>query len=128
MLTAALRLDPDYETAWIWFASIAHDDAERRYCYERAMEINPSSVVADRLARMRTTVSTPPSELADMEAPPLPEEFGGEHLAQRANGVPGFRWHSERPSCSVLWWRESGSSGRVVKAAGSQSTSRLLRD
>ncbi len=84
MLTAALRLDPDYETAWIWFASIATDDAERRYCYERALEINPSSVVADRLARMRTTASNPPPELVDMEAPPLPEEFGGEHLAQRA--------------------------------------------
>ena len=76
------RLDPDYETAWIWFASIATDDAERRYCYERALEINSSSVVADRLARMRTTMSTPPPELVDMEAPPLPEEFGGEHLAQ----------------------------------------------
>jgi len=78
MLAAALRLDPDYETAWIWFASIAENDAERRYCYERAIQINPASVVGERLARLRTTESTPPHELEDMEAPPLPEEFGGE--------------------------------------------------
>jgi ABC-type branched-subunit amino acid transport system substrate-binding protein len=88
MLAAALRLDPDYETAWIWFASIATDDAERRYCYERALAINPASVVAERLARLRTTDSTPPPELEDMEAPPLPEEFGGEHLAEK----PGRSW------------------------------------
>jgi branched-chain amino acid transport system substrate-binding protein len=84
MLAAALRIDPDYETAWIWFASVANDDAERRYCYERALAINPSSVVADRLARLRTTDTTLPPELDDLQAPPLPEEFGGEHVAEKA--------------------------------------------
>ncbi len=88
MLAAALRLDPDYETAWIWFASIATDDAERRYCYERAIAINPTSVVAERLARLRPSGSNPPAELADLEAPPLPEEFGGTHLAEK----PGRSW------------------------------------
>lgn len=88
MLAAALRLDPDYETAWIWFASIAENDAERRYCYERAIQINPASVVGERLARIRTTESTPPPELADLEAPPLPEEFGGEHQVEEPRRRP----------------------------------------
>ncbi len=77
MLAAAIRIDPDYELAWIWFGSIASNEAERRYCYERAVEIDPNSVVAERLAGMRTTESHPPAELQDMEEPPLPEEFGG---------------------------------------------------
>lgn len=82
MLAAALRLDPDYATAWIWFGSIATDDAERRYCYERALAIDPTSVVSDQLARIKTTASHPPSELQDLEAPPLPEEFGGAHFEE----------------------------------------------
>lgn len=84
MLAAALLIDPNYETAWIWFASVANDDAERRYCYERALAINPASVVAGRLALLRTTETSPPPELEGLEAPPLPEEFGGEHLAEKA--------------------------------------------
>ncbi len=98
MLAAALRLDPDYETAWIWFASIANDDAERRYCYERAVAINPSSVVAERLARLGPSDSTPPPELEDLEAPPLPEEFGGEHRVEPLAGH-GFRWPRLLRSC-----------------------------
>jgi ABC-type branched-subunit amino acid transport system substrate-binding protein len=82
MLAAALRLDPDYETAWIWFGSIATDDAERRYCYERALAIDPDSVVASQLAQIKTTESRPPAELHDLEAPPLPEEFGGSHYEE----------------------------------------------
>ncbi len=82
MLAAALRLDPDYETAWIWFGSIATDDAERRYCYERALAIDPDSVVASQLAQIKTTESRPPAELHDLEAPPLPEEFGGAHYVE----------------------------------------------
>ncbi len=77
MLAAALRLDPTYEAAWIWFGSIAENDEERRYCYQKALEIDPNSVVADRLAQIKTTESSAPPELADLEAPPLPEEFGG---------------------------------------------------
>lgn len=60
MLAAAIRIDPDYEPAWVWFASVAEDDAERRYCYERAVAINPTSVVADRLASLRSIEATPP--------------------------------------------------------------------
>ena len=82
MLAAALRLDPNYATAWIWFGSIATDDSERRYCYERALEIDPTSVVAERLSRMPASDSRPPAELPDLEAPPLPEEFGGAHFVE----------------------------------------------
>ncbi len=82
MLAAAIRIDPTYELAWIWFGSIASDDAERRYCYQRAVEIDPNSVVAERLAGMRSTEAHPPVELQDQEVPPLPEEFGGARLEQ----------------------------------------------
>lgn len=88
MLAAALRIDPDYEPAWIWLGSVATDEAEQRYCYERALALNPDSVVAERLARLRTTESRPPAELPDLEAPPLPEEFGG----KRVEAKPGRAW------------------------------------
>lgn len=90
MLAAAIRLDPSYELAWIWFGSIATDDAERRYCYERAVEIDPDSVVIARLSTIRTEHSTPPIELSDLEAPPLPEEFGGARF--------------EEPKQPRSWW------------------------
>lgn len=90
MLAAAIRIDPNYELAWIWFGSIAVSDAERRYCYQRAVEIDPNSVVAERLAALRTTESHPPAELQELEEPPLPEEFGG---------APFERAHTER-----RWW------------------------
>lgn len=80
MLATAIHMDPGYETAWVWFASVSQDDAEKRYCYERAVSINPDSVVADRLAALRNVEPVPPPELVELEAPPLPEEFGGEHL------------------------------------------------
>lgn len=88
MLAAALRLDPNYVPAWIWFGSVAGDDAERRYCYEHAVSIDPASVVAESLARIRTTESRIPAELQDLEAPPLPEEFGGGHLEKAKPARP----------------------------------------
>jgi branched-chain amino acid transport system substrate-binding protein len=123
MLAAALRLDPNYETAWIWFASIAEDHAERRYCYERAVQINPNSVVAERLARIGPSDATPPPELEDLEAPPLPEEFGGERQVEK----PARPWLPLAAVVAILlgaiiagvWllWPSDGLSGDPIEIA-----------
>jgi branched-chain amino acid transport system substrate-binding protein len=84
MLAEAIKLDPAYETAWLWFATLAHSDAERRYCYQRALAINPDSPVAADLARMPLGEVTAPPELAELEEPPIPEIYGGARSAGRA--------------------------------------------
>jgi hypothetical protein len=45
---AAVQSDPSYELAWLWLASVVEPSAERRYCLERAVAINPSNQAAYR--------------------------------------------------------------------------------
>ena len=122
MLAAALRLDPDYETAWIWFGSIATDDAERRYCYERALAIDPDSVVATQLAQIKSTESRPPVELHDLEAPPLPDSAARTTWSQPRNAQSG-RSPSLRPSSWSHCSPDSGFSGPARARRAPQFTS-----
>lgn len=80
MLAAALQTDPRYEPAWLWFATLSANDGERRYCYEQALAINPESPVGTALSKLPPTPAILPPELADFADPPLPEEFGGDHI------------------------------------------------
>lgn len=77
MLAEAIRLDPDFETAWLWFATLARSDGERRFIYERVVALNPDSPAAGDLARTPPVRPTPPPELAALVEPPIPEMFGG---------------------------------------------------
>ena len=80
MLAAALQVDSRYEPAWLWFATLSTSDGERRYCYQQALAINPESPVGPALAKLPPTPAILPPELSDFADPPIPEEFGGDHI------------------------------------------------
>lgn len=41
LLAEALGIDEDYELAWLWFAAVADSDAEKKFCLQRARDVNP---------------------------------------------------------------------------------------
>ena len=43
-----LSADSDNEGAWIWLSGVSMLDAERKFCMERALEINPHNEDARR--------------------------------------------------------------------------------
>lgn len=43
-----LREDSNLEMDWLWLASSMTDDGQRRYCFRRALAINPESCLAQR--------------------------------------------------------------------------------
>ena len=72
VLAEALATDPEFEPAWLWFAAVARDDAERRFCLEQAAAANPESKAKQQLARLRHVAAREPPEVVDLVAPPPP--------------------------------------------------------
>ncbi len=72
ILAEALALDPHYEAAWLWFAHIAEDPGERRFCLEQAAEVNPDSRAKQELPKLRRVAAVEPPEVADVAPPPPP--------------------------------------------------------
>lgn len=46
LLSQALQRDPRNELAWLWMSAVVIGHAERRYCLERVLEINPQHTAA----------------------------------------------------------------------------------
>lgn len=61
-LAAAVQADPNNEEAWLFFGHCLTDKKKRRFCYERVLELNPSSELAQ-------------ISLARLDAPPSPGFF-----------------------------------------------------
>lgn len=68
LLTEALQADPRNEAGWLWLSGVVQEPAERRYCLERVVEINPKHEAAQRgLAKFpadlvaRSPLSAPPA-------------------------------------------------------------------
>lgn len=80
LLAEALRIDPAYEPAWLWFAEVAETDAERKFCLERAMSINEESGARAALVRFGDVEPEGPALLEDViepKAPPILTDGGG---------------------------------------------------
>lgn len=75
----ALHLEPDNERAWLWYATVAEDPAEQRYCLNRALEINPESRGLQRLVALPRGPMSVPDELRQVDEPPLPPDLEGSH-------------------------------------------------
>ncbi len=61
LLQQSIRLEPDNEAAWLWLASVAHDNRERLFCLQKLLEINPANETARKAleaANQTTTTST----------------------------------------------------------------------
>lgn len=79
LFTHALHLEPDNERGWLWYATVAEDPAEQRYCLNRALEINPESRGLQRLVALPPGPTSVPDDLRQIDEPPLPPDLEGEH-------------------------------------------------
>lgn len=48
LLTEVLLSDPRNEVGWLWMSAVVTEQAERRYCLERVVEVNPGHEAAKR--------------------------------------------------------------------------------
>lgn len=71
----ALHLDSESEKGWLWLATLSEDPAEKRYCLNRALTINPESVGFARLTQLPPGPSSVPDDLTDLIPPPLPPDL-----------------------------------------------------
>ncbi|RRR78295.1 MAG: hypothetical protein EI684_00515 [Candidatus Viridilinea halotolerans] len=65
LLVAALQQQPKHTVAWLWLSGVVQDAAERRYCLERVLELDPTHQAA-----RRGLMKFPPEVVARS---PLPE-------------------------------------------------------
>lgn len=77
LLAEALALDPEYELAWLWFAACTEDDGEKKFCLERAKELNPLQEASAALGPLRGVDKKTPPELRAIVDPPPPEFVRG---------------------------------------------------
>jgi hypothetical protein len=73
LLTEALHADSHNEAGWLWMSGVVQEPAERRYCLERVVEINPQHAAAQRgLAKLpadlvaRSPLPAPKAAQADV--------------------------------------------------------------
>jgi hypothetical protein len=48
LFAQALQEDSNYEMDWLWYAANMASDSQRRFCLERALQLNPDSEMARR--------------------------------------------------------------------------------
>lgn len=48
LLTQALQANATHEAEWLWMSAVVNDPAERKYCLERVLEVNPQHEAAQR--------------------------------------------------------------------------------
>jgi len=80
ILAEALQLDPKYEPAWLWFAHVAENDQERKFCLQRAAALNEDSKAHAALAKLADVRAVEPAALDDVidpEPPPTLLESAG---------------------------------------------------
>jgi tetratricopeptide (TPR) repeat protein len=82
-LSRVIRADPNHEEAWLWLSAVLETTAEKRYCLERVLAINPHNKQAqdgmrwlDRQAQIEAGVVEPARTLCPMCGEPNePEAF-----------------------------------------------------
>jgi hypothetical protein len=80
MLGRAVQLEPHHEQAWLWLSGAVATDAQRRYCLEQVLVINPRNSAAQRgMTLLPATLPVSPFQeepLACPEPPSAPEAAG----------------------------------------------------
>ena len=72
VLTALLEQEPGNELAWLWLAACTAHPEERRYCLEKALEINPENQKARTALERMQPPAAPAADPAPAPAsPPL---------------------------------------------------------
>ena len=83
LFAEAVLANPDDELGWIWFATVASDPHEQRYCIDRALRINPESPARVRLEALSQTEPSVPPELEEIHLPELPPDLQQPHPSPR---------------------------------------------
>ena len=91
LLGEAIQADPANELAWLWMAALAHKNEEKRYCLDRALEINPAGAARDALAELVGVRPVVPTYVAAMDDLPLPKEITEEQGKQIRSSYQ-WRW------------------------------------
>jgi hypothetical protein len=80
ILGQAVQLAPHHEQAWLWLSGAVASDAERRYCLEQVLVINPRNSAAQRgMALLPATLPVSPlreEPPVRAEPPHIPEVTG----------------------------------------------------
>ncbi len=63
-LSRVLRMDPRNEAAWLWLSSVLETPAEKRFCLEKVLSINPDNVQAQAGLRYLGQQSKSPAAIA----------------------------------------------------------------
>ncbi|MBZ0298482.1 MAG: hypothetical protein K8J31_02025, partial [Anaerolineae bacterium] len=93
LLQQSIRLEPNNEAAWIWLASIARDQRERLFCFQKLLEINPQNETA--LNALKAMDITPQQLFREQQAqspaaaPPQSAEQPAETRVIQAQLRPG---------------------------------------
>jgi len=72
LLSQAVQLDPQNERGWLWLSGALPDAAQRRYCLERVLAINPQNEVAKRGLASLTSAAPPTAPSASASKPITP--------------------------------------------------------
>jgi hypothetical protein len=72
LLSQAVQLDPQNERGWLWLSGALPDAAQRRYCLERVLAINPQNEVAKRGLASLTSAAPPAAPSASASKPTTP--------------------------------------------------------
>ena len=109
MLAEALRSDPNYETAWLWYAHLAENDAERKFCLQRAAAIREDSPAAEALGRLANVQPDAPGPLADIIDPEAPPPLTAVDETRRRRVAPAWLILGALALLALLgslaWWQ-----------------------
>ena len=151
LLAKVLQQDPNNEAAWIWMSGTVDDIDQRRYCLEKALEINPANAAAQTgllrlgfqppnavpptpLARMDHGLGQPstgepapvsPAELAasaEPAVPPAAEPLAAPPPAPRP-ATPAFVWPEQEETDEESTIVEETFIGDIVAAMNKDETS-----
>jgi len=77
LFVQALQTNPQHEVGWLWMSAVVREAAERRYCLEQVLAINPQHQAAQRgLTKFPGDLPSrsplPPQPAAPVNAPAAP--------------------------------------------------------
>jgi hypothetical protein len=115
LLARALKLDPRDERAWLWLSDVVDDPAQRMFCLQAVLQINPTNPHAHRglayLKRQGTAISRPVADLSQPTNSPEPTNELSPPPSSATRTKPDhdwwFHWRWQRHEMSrvrlVLW-------------------------
>ncbi|MFO3797191.1 MAG: tetratricopeptide repeat protein, partial [Anaerolineales bacterium] len=101
ILTRLIRAEPENATYWVWLSAAVESEKERRYCLEKAYQIDPQNAAAQRgLLLLGVRTSTEDIRPFPLRRSPAWEKRLLEALAAESERTPA----GGRPMRRLLGW------------------------